>query len=84
MAKKKWYKSKGGWIGVGVYALILFSNPNWDTNTIVKFPFGYLFKSSNNFPIPDYTPIIGLLLNIILYFVAGYFIQKKLSKKRRK
>lgn len=89
MSKKKWYKSKGGWIGAIILTLLTYA-----------FSKGMFFYGDIDNP-PILIKIISLPLLILdflnintsfeinlvvmaLYgFLIGYFIQKKFFKKRR-
>lgn len=76
--KNRWYKSKGGWIGLGIYLALFLS-----LSKLREFPAGYLINSGNTFPYPNGGMIVIGLINITLYFIVGYFIQNKLLKRKK-
>lgn len=82
MAKNKWYKSKGGWIGIVISSILLYL---WasrygvvDFELIFAVLFTNIFKEGYG---QIFTPIV--YISLILGFIVGYFIEKKFFKKRR-
>ena len=85
--KNKWYKDKWGWIGVGIYPILLFIilmlddvNPQLADFLlkIVGFPFLILFRNYSS-------PVIGggfvlLLLVFPFGFIFGLLIHKLFIK----
>ena len=79
MKKNKWYKSKGGWIGA-IVGFVWSAIDGMPSDTLDFIGFNQLFDSVFS-PIATYS---NHLVFIIGGFLIGYFLEKKLSKKRRR